>query len=116
MNVGVICVVPLMRVDHVTALDPMLDSDPPSVTILKTLKLAKPLNFGPRRSEPLRSAPHELLVARFSKLTDVTSRLSTVSAVLMLTRMMSVVCRKNGENWNDPRLPVRLPPSSIASV
>src|ERR671925_514339 len=98
MNVGVMLLVALTRPDQVTALEPMADSEPPSVTCLNTLKLAKPLNFCPNRSDPFRSAPHELLVARFSKLTEVTSRPLTVSAVLMFTRMISVVWRKNGEN------------------
>ena len=44
-------------------------------------------------SVPLTSVPHESLVARLRKLTVVTSRPSTTSAVLMSTRMTLVVRR-----------------------
>src|SRR5215218_7696341 len=62
--VGVTSTVPFNRTIHVTASVPAIDEvEPPSVTILKTLPPAKPVNRFPSRSEPFTSAPHELLRA-----------------------------------------------------
>ena len=93
MSVFVSSVVALTRPIQVTASVPTALVEPPSVTILKTLKPANPVRRGARRSWPFRSVPHELLVARFLKLIDVTSRPSKVSAVLMSTRMTCAVWR-----------------------
>src|SRR5215510_5159890 len=116
MIVFVSSLVPLTRPIHVTASVPTALVEPPSVTILKMLKPPKPLKRGPRRNEPLRSVPQELLVARFLKLIDVTSRPSITSVVLMSTRMMFDVCRKNGESWIVPFDAFFDRPSSNASV
>jgi hypothetical protein len=51
------------------------------------------LKRGDTRSWPVRSVPHDVPIARFRKLIDVTSRPSSESVVLRLIRMMSVVCR-----------------------
>ena len=40
----------LMRADHVTAFEPSADSEPPSVTCLKTLTAPNALPSGPNRS------------------------------------------------------------------
>ena len=47
MSVFVSCDVALTRVIHVTASDPTAVVEPPSVTILNTLKPAKPLSLRP---------------------------------------------------------------------
>jgi len=84
-------------VDHVTASEPRLLVEPPSVTILKTFNPAKPLNVGLNRSCPFTSAPQESLFARFLNDTDVTLRPSITSCVLMSTRGMSVEGQYGGE-------------------
>src|SRR5690349_19022250 len=68
-KVGVISAVPFTRADQVTASVPATDVvEPPSVTSLKMLPPAKPLNRLPSLNEPLTSVPHESLFARFLKL------------------------------------------------